>query len=159
MRRSASLVFAEPSPKLRASSMFGSSQNFASPSGWLTWICLRLSSREKKKNRNSPSRKTVGDKHAPSFDSHHSLTSPSEKGKSSCCRSHTVRKSAMRIRLSASFQRSPSPGRKEPGWKTNSEWRRLWCMAVLGSLFIEVVTINFGNTQHTCVDSSLMIDH
>lgn len=32
-------------------------------------------------------------------------------------------------------------------------------MAVLGSLFIEVVTVNFRNTQHTCVDSNLMIYH
>lgn len=53
MRRSASFMFAEPSPILRASSMVGSSQNFASPSGWLTWMCLRVLSREKKKNRNS----------------------------------------------------------------------------------------------------------
>ncbi len=104
MRRSASFIFAEPSPILRASSMVGSSQNLASPSGWLTWMCLRLSSREKKKNRNSPSRKTVGDKQAPQLASHHSLASPSEKGKSSCSRSDTFRPRAMRIRLSASFQ-------------------------------------------------------
>ena len=32
-------------------------------------------------------------------------------------------------------------------------------MAMLGSFFIEVVTINFGNTQHTCVNTNLMINH
>ncbi len=32
-------------------------------------------------------------------------------------------------------------------------------MAVLGSLLIEVITINFGNTQNTCVDSNLMVNH
>ena len=108
MRRSASFIFAEPRPILRASSMVGSSQNFASPSGWLTWMCLRLSSREKKKNRNSPSRKTVGDKQAPPLASHHSLASSTEKGKSTCSRSHRFRQGAMRIRLFASFQRSRS---------------------------------------------------
>ena len=108
MRRSASFIFAEPSPILRASSMVGSSQNLASPSGWLTWMCLRLSSREKKKNRNSPSRKTVGDKQAPPLSTQHSLASPSEKGKSSCNRSDMFRPRAKRIRLSASFQRSRS---------------------------------------------------
>jgi hypothetical protein len=61
-------------------------------------MCLRLSSREKKKNRNSPSRKTVGDKQAPPLASHHSLASPSEKGKSSCSRSDTFRPRAMGIR-------------------------------------------------------------
>jgi hypothetical protein len=121
MRRSASLIFAEPSPILRASSMVGSSQNFASPSGWLTWTCLRLSSREKKKNRNSPSRKTVGDKLAPPLASYHSLASSSEQGKGSCSRSHRFRPGAMRIRLFASFQlfigrfREPEPaGRSLP---------------------------------------------
>jgi len=114
MRRSASFIFAEPSPILRASSMVGSSQKLASPSGWLTWMCLRLSSRKKKKNLNSPSRKTVGDKQAPPLAFHHSLASPSEKGKSSCSRSDTFRPRALRIRLSASFQRWPSPARKEP---------------------------------------------
>jgi hypothetical protein len=44
-------------------------------------MCLRLSSREKKKNRNSPSRKTVGDKQAHPLASKHSLASPSETGK------------------------------------------------------------------------------
>jgi hypothetical protein len=44
-------------------------------------MCLRLSSREKKKNRNSPSRKTVGDKEAPPRTSHHSRASPTERGK------------------------------------------------------------------------------
>ena len=71
-------------------------------------MCLRVSSREKKKNRNSPSRKTVGDKQAPPLASHHSLVSPSEKGKSSCSRSHKFKPRAMRIRLFASFQRSRS---------------------------------------------------
>ena len=75
-------------------------------------MCLRLSSREKKKNRNSPSWKTVGDKQAPPLASHHSLASPSEKGKSSCSSSDMFRPRAMRIRLSASFQRLPSPARK-----------------------------------------------
>ncbi len=44
-------------------------------------MCLRLSSREKKKNRNSPSLNTVGDKQAPPLASQHSLVSPSEAGK------------------------------------------------------------------------------
>lgn len=131
MRRSASFIFAEPSPILRASSMVGSSQNFASPSGWLTWTCLRLSSREKKKNRNSPSRKTVGDKLAPPLASYHSLASSSEQGKGSCSRSHRFRPGAMRIRLFASFQRSPSPGRKVFSAKNRTLRRRLRCMAVL----------------------------
>jgi hypothetical protein len=85
-------------------------------------MCLRLSSREKKKNRNSPSRKTVGDKQAPPLASQHSLASPSEKGKSSCSRSDPFRPRTMRIRLSASFQylaqphlRSSSVGRLASG--------------------------------------------
>ena len=63
------------------------------------------------------------------------------------------------IKDNTSFERWPSPGRKEPRRKTCSERRRLWCMAVLGSLLIEVITINFGNTQHTCVDTNLMVYH
>lgn len=43
-----------------ASSILGSSQNFASPSGEDTWTWHRGSSREKKKKRNGPSRNTVG---------------------------------------------------------------------------------------------------
>ena len=130
MRRSASFIFAEPSPILRASSMVGSSQNLASPSEWLTWMCLRLSSREKKKNRNSPSRKTVGDKQAPPLASHHSLASPSEKGKSSCSRSDTFRPRAMRIRLPASFQRSSSPSRRKNGI-LSKPFNRGGCMMLL----------------------------
>src|SRR6056297_1420200 len=48
---SISLSSLELNPLLTASSIFGSIQNFASPDGAYTWMCILLSSREKKKNR------------------------------------------------------------------------------------------------------------
>jgi len=114
MRRAASFIFDELSPILRASSMIGSSLKFASPFGWLTWMCSRLSSRGKKKNRNSPSRMTVGDQQAPPHASQHGLASPSEAGKSSRSTAHTFSSCAMRIRLSASFQEHICGSAKDP---------------------------------------------
>lgn len=84
------------------------SQNFASPSEWVTWMCLRLSYREKKKNRKSPSRKTVGDKHAPHLLLTIDSLCPPRKGKSSCSRSQTFRPRALRIGQPVSFQRHSS---------------------------------------------------
>jgi hypothetical protein len=45
---------------LTANCIEGVSQNFASPSGCATWTWIRVSSREKKNNRNWPSRTIVG---------------------------------------------------------------------------------------------------